>query len=145
MNQICPGYKDERCRARVEMPDVRCPVHQPMAAIDRERRAASRRGTRTERGYGGDWQKKAGALKATRPTCDACGYGEYTYWKDGVEHVDDLTVDHVVPLADGGGDDDTNLRVVHRSLNSSKGSRAKGGLCRCVRDRINAARAARRW
>jgi 5-methylcytosine-specific restriction endonuclease McrA len=59
--------------------------------------------------------------------------------RDGRQLVDDLTVDHIVPLADGGTDDPSNLRVCHRSFNSSKGSRSTG-ICRIVRDRHNEAR-----
>lgn len=37
--------------------------------------------------------------------------------------TNDLTVDHIVPLNNGGTHDITNLRVICRSSNSSKGAR----------------------
>ena len=37
--------------------------------------------------------------------------------------TEDLTIDHIVPLSKGGSDDIDNLRLVTRSVNSSKGSK----------------------
>jgi 5-methylcytosine-specific restriction endonuclease McrA len=35
-----------------------------------------------------------------------------------------LTIDHVLPTAQGGRDDEENLRPAHRACNSAKGGRA---------------------
>ena len=37
---------------------------------------------------------------------------------------DPLTVDHIIPIAKGGTNDLANLQVLHRSCNSSKGSKS---------------------
>lgn len=37
--------------------------------------------------------------------------------------TDDLTVDHIVPISRGGGNDSANLRILCRSCNSRKGAR----------------------
>jgi 5-methylcytosine-specific restriction endonuclease McrA len=127
----------------LDHPRDRCEIHQAQIATEPERRAALTRPSRESRGYDHDWRKQASALKEAQPYCGVCGHGPYTYMRDGVEHVDDLTVDHIVALAYGGTDDPSNLRVCHRSFNSSKGSRS-AGICRIVRDRHNEARQRRR-
>lgn len=76
-------------------------------------RAADRRGTTAERGYGSRWRRLSERARARQPWCSVCGTSE------------DLTVDHLVPLAAGGprhprlGD----VIVLCRSCNSRKGAR----------------------
>ena len=51
---------------------------------------ASRRGTTTERGYGHAHRQRARAAVTAQPWCSTCG------------STDDLTADHLAPLARGG-------------------------------------------
>jgi 5-methylcytosine-specific restriction endonuclease McrA len=60
--------------------------------------------------YLGDWPTIRRALIAAHPWCHLCGAGE------------DLTVDHIIPVARGGNHERTNLRVLCRRCNSSKGA-----------------------
>lgn len=68
-----------------------------------------RRGTTTEPGYGSAYQRLARAAIAQQPWCSLCGA------------ADDLTADHVVPLAVG-GDPLGPLRVLCRRCNSGRGA-----------------------
>jgi len=77
------------------------------------------RGSSTARGYGSRWRAIRQAVLDRHialygPVCP--GYGRPSH------ESDDLTVDHVVPKARGGGDHPSNLAVLCRGCNSSKGS-----------------------
>jgi 5-methylcytosine-specific restriction protein A len=71
----------------------------------------SRRGKTTERGYGSLWQRMARAHLRRHRSCVQCG------------RTDDLTVDHIVPIAKGGKSDSHNLQTLCRSCNSAKRDR----------------------
>jgi 5-methylcytosine-specific restriction endonuclease McrA len=74
----------------------RCAKHDAGRAYDRAYRAARR------------------DVIARAKVCAICG---------GPPRTDDpLTADHMVPVARGGGRNQANLRAVHRSCNSRKGS-----------------------
>lgn len=59
-----------------------------------------RRGTASQRGYVADWRKLRAELLAEHPFCAWCGATK------------NLSVDHIVPRAQGGADDRSNLRVL---------------------------------
>jgi 5-methylcytosine-specific restriction endonuclease McrA len=61
--------------------------------------------------YTGSWPAIRRALLATHPWCRDCGA------------TADLTVDHIVPVARGGGHERHNLQVLCRPCNSRKGAR----------------------
>jgi 5-methylcytosine-specific restriction endonuclease McrA len=70
----------------------------------------AKRGTPTERGYDSEWRKLSRRVRQLHPFCSQCGA------------VKDLTVDHIQSLKQGGARlDPSNLRVLCRSCNSSKG------------------------
>jgi 5-methylcytosine-specific restriction enzyme A len=68
-----------------------------------------RRPSRQWRGYGNDWYRAVRAAIAAQPWCSKCGATE------------DLTGDHVLAVARGGVSDASNIQVLCRSCNSSKG------------------------
>lgn len=77
------------------------------------------RGTRHERGYGSDWDKRrARILKRDKGLCQECLHGgvltpvgdkPFTAW-----------CDHIVPKAEGGTDDDANLQTLCRPCHQLK-------------------------
>lgn len=76
----------------------------------------------------GDFQITHDAFTVEREPSYAPGQRERIYARDGHHCVlcgatDDLTLDHIHPRARAGGDSDSNLRVLCRSCNSSKGAR----------------------
>lgn len=79
-----------------------CAAHTPQYA---------RKKNTTARGYGFAWQLKAAHYLKTHTQCVWCGAAK------------DLTVDHIVPKAAGGGDEETNLQTLCRTCNSRKGGR----------------------
>jgi 5-methylcytosine-specific restriction enzyme A len=72
------------------------------------------RGTRTQRGYGNDWLRLSKQAIAHQPWCSQCGTSE------------DLTADHLVPLAAGGTSTPENVQVLCRRCNSGKGATHRG-------------------
>ena len=89
----------------------RCPPHLAIW----ERAQDAKRGTSTERGYDTAWRKlRIAILNRDAWTCQICG-----------KHLvgSDATVDHIVPKARGGSDQQFNLRAACRADNSSKGAR----------------------
>lgn len=97
LRRPCP-----RCRTTlIAAPAKFCP------ACQRARDAA--RGTTTERGLGWRYQRKRSAILARDGgICWLCG-------QTGAD-----SVDHVIPRARGGTDDDDNLRAAHLSCNSRR-------------------------
>lgn len=77
------------------------------------------RGSRHDRGYGSDWDKRrARILDRDHGLCQACfkigkitpvGDRPYSAW-----------CDHIIPKAEGGTDDDENLQTLCRSCHKSK-------------------------
>ena len=64
-----------------------------------------RRGSSTERGYGGMWRKRrVRILKRDKGLCQVCiGQGRITAAS---------SVDHIINKAEGGTDDDSNLQAI---------------------------------
>lgn len=82
----------------------------------------ARRGTTTERGYGWAWQKKRKRiLKRDGYQCVPCKRAERVTPAD--------EVDHIVNLAQGGSDDDSNLQSICGACHAekTKGEAAGGG------------------
>jgi 5-methylcytosine-specific restriction enzyme A len=68
--------------------------------------SATHRGSRHERGYGWDWeQRRARVLVRDAGLCQPCR-------RRGVMTPGCRTVDHIVPKARGGGDDEANLQTI---------------------------------
>ena len=72
-----------------------------------------RPGTRQQRGYTEEYLRVRSRLIQRQPWCSACG------------STHDLTAHHIVPLSRGGTSAISNLRVLCRSCNSSRG---RGGV-----------------
>lgn len=81
-----------------------CPVHRERAWVRPSRAAAVR--TR-----GATWQRLVAEVIADEPVCYLCGARASE------------TADHVVPLAEGGTNDRSNLRGACRRCNRSKAAR----------------------
>ena len=107
------------CGARVEYPARRCEAH----TREYHRRIDERRGSSSSRGYGVEWQRLRLSILALHPLCSWC--------RDAGLLVTATDVDHIVPLAEGGTNDDTNLRSLCKSCHSA----------RTMRDQVNGARA----
>lgn len=84
---------------------TRCPSCSVRYARLRERA----RPTRSERGYNAEWQRLSKLLRTIQPYCSRC------------KATKDLTVDHIIPLSAGGSTVESNLQVLCRKCNSSKG------------------------
>jgi 5-methylcytosine-specific restriction protein A len=76
-----------------------------------ERQKRQRRGSTAQRGYGRAWQQLRKVQLARQPFCTECGT------------ADDLTVDHIVPLVQGGRSEMSNLQTLCRTCNGSKSGR----------------------
>ncbi|MDH6134644.1 5-methylcytosine-specific restriction endonuclease McrA [Kitasatospora sp. MAA4] len=92
----------------------RCPVCQ--AALEARMNARSK-GNTTRRGLGWKHQQRVRAEISADMLCWICG-------RPGMAS-DPITADHEVPRAQGGGDGP--LRPAHRSCNSRRGARLRGG------------------
>lgn len=97
---------------RSDAPGYRCPACQ-VIATKRRNTDAPGRPSASQRGYGAKWRRISDKLIAAATQCAICG-GEFT-------KADPATVDHIVPKARGGTNDEQNLRVIHRSENSRRG------------------------
>lgn len=79
-----------------------------------------RRGSRHERGYGNAWDRTVRRIRAR--DCDMC---------QPCERRGDLSlyaaIDHKVPKAQGGTDDDDNLQVICRECHTAKTSAERLG------------------
>ena len=77
----------------------RCPAHKrvPKPEAQSVRLYDDRRGSSTQRGYGYAWQQRRKEFIKTHPTCSKCSRPT-------------TDVDHRVPKAQGGSDDDSNLQ-----------------------------------
>jgi len=85
------------CKTLIPLGKSYCPVH-----------------NRAFRGLGADWDLISRAVIAAAPWCVECGAES------------DLTTDHIVPRSKGGTNDPSNLRVLCRPCNSSKGATGRG-------------------
>ena len=107
------------CPALVRDGTSRCPKHPSTNRFGDKGRAS-----RHERGYGSEWDKKReGVLLRDCGLCQACAR----------QHRVTLAreVDHIVPKAEGGTDDDTNLEALCRPCHAAKTlTEAKRGVQR---------------
>jgi 5-methylcytosine-specific restriction enzyme A len=97
----CPALTHERF----------CPAH----TRERRRRFDAKRGNTTERGYGARWRKIRAVHLANEPLCRECGK------EDKVVAAQEI--DHIVPKARGGTDDEDNLQSLCRHHHSQKTAR----------------------
>ena len=70
-----------------------------------------KRVSRVARGYDHYWRELSKKMRAAQPYCSRCA------------STKDLTLDHIVPLAQGGVSDQSNAMVLCRKCNSEKGSK----------------------
>lgn len=106
------------CGVLVRDGTSRCPKH-PIAG----RFADKSRGTRHERGYGSEWDKtRARILERDKRRCQPC-------MREGYVTAANI-VDHDVPKAEGGTDDDGNLQAICPRCHKAKtgGEAARGRL-----------------
>lgn len=85
------------------------------------REANRRRGSAYRRGYTKDWKRMVELAVRAQPYCSYCGSTE------------DLTGDHITPVSVGGLNTPSNIRVLCRACNSSRGAKTK----RSTRPRIH--------
>jgi 5-methylcytosine-specific restriction enzyme A len=90
---------------------TRCP---PCSAV-RARARDVIRGNRHQRGYDSTWTRTAARTIASARQCVDCGTAG--------SRDNPLSADHVIPKAQGGTDDPSNLAVRCRRCNSAKGAR----------------------
>lgn len=91
----------------------RCDTHQAQWEQQHERQ----RGSASARGYDSAYRKNAAVVMAKhrREWPGIC-----PGWQREPHLSDDLTVDHIVPLSQGGTNDHSNLQVLCRPCNSAK-------------------------
>jgi len=106
-----------------------CPKHLPQYEAERaeairrkrrrewDRKTDSKRPSAHRRGYGRRWDRLAKMVLAREPICR---------WKGCFEEATE--VDHIVPRAEGGTDDDENLQPLCKRHHSMKTVREDGGL-----------------
>ena len=88
-----------------------CSRHQ----VNQRRCNDARRLSATQRGYDSNWQRIRKAHLKKHPTCVDCGNRA-------------TEVDHAIPLANGGTNDESNLRSRCKSCHSRKTARLDGGF-----------------
>jgi 5-methylcytosine-specific restriction protein A len=98
---------------------TRCPSHQAAAGSF----ADARRGSRHARGYGTDWdRKRKRVLQRDNGLCQAC--------KAMGRLQPGNQVDHRLPKADGGTDDEANLQTLcapcHAAKTAGEAARGRG-------------------
>lgn len=81
------------------------------------RRVNAYRGSATNRGYGYKWQQQAVVVLNRHRAVHGELCGGYLV---PPHPASDLTVDHIIPKAVGGTDDDENLQVLCRGCNGRK-------------------------
>lgn len=54
-----------------------------------------------------------------------------------IEDIEDLSIDHIIPLSRGGSNEDDNLQPAHRRCNWQKGNRMPGEENIPARDLVN--------
>lgn len=80
------------------------------------------RGTSTARGYDYGWRKRRAAYLEQNPWC-VDPFFDHVGKKRLAIHVD-----HIIPLADGGADDETNYRGLCKHCHSKKTAKFDGGF-----------------
>lgn len=107
------------CGVLVRDGTSRCPTHPPT-----NRFADKKRGTRHERGYGSAWDKlRALILARDAGLCQPCAQAQRVALA--------TAVDHKIPKAEGGTDDEDNLQSICRACHLDKTSaEAKRGIDR---------------
>ena len=106
IKQIC---RDKGCHALTDNPGGYCADHAGQAVGWRRVAAKSS----AERGYGASWRKRRERImQRDRGLCQPC-------IRKGII-TQAYAVDHVVPKAAGGTDDDTNLEAICRCCHKQK-------------------------
>lgn len=109
------------CAATTTARNGYCDAHQALASGWMDQR----RGSSTERGYGGQWRKRRERIMGRdKYLCQPC-------W---ARHrvMPAVAVDHIVPKAEGGTDADDNLQAICKTChklkteNESRRARARG-------------------
>lgn len=91
----------------------RCPTHtRPKITAEQPRLYDDRRGSSAQRGYGYAWQKRRAAFIQQYPYCKRCAKPT-------------TDVDHIIPRARGGSDDDHNLQPLCSFHHKQKTAREK--------------------
>lgn len=102
------------CGALVRDGTSRCEAHKvkPGSFADR------RRGTSTERGYGAAWRRvRDRIMRRDGGVCRCAECKQLGRIREAHE------VDHIVPKAQGGTDDDDNLQAINRECHKAKTAR----------------------
>ncbi len=94
-------------------PDRYCSRHEATHAAERAR-LDRRRGTSTERGYGAAWRRTRALFLAGHPLC-SCG-------------APATDADHIVPRAQGGSDEFSNLQALCHACHARKTAAMDGGF-----------------
>lgn len=107
------------CGVLVRDGSSRCTKHKVLAGSFADRA----RGTRHERGYGSAWDRlRARILRRDAGICQPC-------LADGLVHQG-TEVDHIIPKAQGGTDDDANLQTIctarHRAKTAAESAQGRG-------------------
>ena len=87
---------------------ARCVACARMRNTNREQQRTQQLGTRTQRGYDGQWYRNVKHAIAEQPWCSLC----YA--------TDDLTGDHILSRANGGSNERSNIQVLCRRCNAKK-------------------------
>lgn len=85
-----------------------CETHAP---AHKRKAWASVTTSSTSRGYGAHWQKLRLHILAKEPICSVCG------------RMPSQHVDHITPKAQGGGDEEENLRGICAACHAKKTAR----------------------
>jgi len=100
------------CRALVSDGTGRCEQHKFRLNTFADRR----RGSRHERGYGAEWEKKRErVMERDGGLCQTCHRAGYI--------VQASAVDHIVPRFEGGSEDDDNLEAICKTCHDAKTAR----------------------
>jgi hypothetical protein len=91
-------------------PDAICPPHQAQAKQVHEARRAIRKAQTGQ--YGGDYAKRARAVRQAAVLCHLCG--------EGKKENDPFEADHVIPASSG---DSASLLPAHRSCNRRRSNK----------------------